>query len=165
MRLAFIQTLLFSDILKSSRRRFCSCRFQQTLPGSLQMHTNKFTAQRHVGALPSPCCWALLHQHFPLSSLQSLLSGCFKMSFSTTFLFLALLALPGARLQRVKVEGGAPHPQPLPPSQWLGAFAFSNVFNQIKRIEDMQMPFPKRNTGLNCCWQVTASHHPQQPLS
>lgn len=29
----------------------------------------------------------------------------------------------------------------------------------------MQMPFPKGNTALNCCWQVRASHHPQQPLS
>lgn len=27
------------------------------------------------------------------------------------------------------------------------------------------MRFPKGNTALNCCWQVRASHHPQQPLS
>lgn len=29
----------------------------------------------------------------------------------------------------------------------------------------MQMPLPKGNTALDCCWRVRASHHPRQPLS
>lgn len=165
MRLAFIQTLLFSQI-SSSHLKDVSVRANFTrLSPDLYKCTQPNLQFRDTWELCLLLAVGLFSTStFPFPAFRASFLGVLRCLSLQHFHFLPSLLCLEQGFKELRWRGGA-HPQPLPPSQWLGAFAFSNVFNQIKRIEDMQMPFPKRNTGLNCCWQVTASHHPQQPLS